>query len=129
MEDKSTAIKRELLKSIIERYGTKDRKFLIGKAKESGVYKNHVDDNEVYTQLEKFASFHNLHIGYKEELKPIKASKEFIEVIDDGGISSLKALQEIDNNELFIKTLEREHEELSRKLLKVTQLLKLYKHG
>ena len=127
MENKTNSIKRELLKSIIERYGSKEKKFLIGKAKEAGIYKNHVDDNEVYSLLEKFAEHHDLHIGYKEEIKIVKPGKEFIEVINEKGQSSLQALQDLNNDDIFIKALENEHEELSKKLLKVTQLLTLYK--
>ena len=116
MENKTAELRREILKGIVERYGHKDKKFVVRKAKESGVYKNFVSDEEVYELVKSFAEFHKLPFGYTEEIptgnetEPVRIERAEDIVID---------------NE-FLNILKSEHSKLSKKLLHLTKLISSY---
>ena len=118
MENKTASVKREILRSIIERYGNKGRKIIIQKAKDSGVYKDFEDDNEIYSLVLKFSKFHNLHIEPEKELK-----EEDIHIEE---ILSNSYPDETEEERLY-KILQHEHDRLSKKLLALNKFMELYK--
>lgn len=122
MENKSDAIRREILKTTIQNYGTKGKKILVQKVKEAGAYKNYVDDNEVYDLILKFAKFHDLHI---EPETPVFEKVEIVEEVQP----EAEAAAEVDEADLFYQKLEDEHTLLSKKLLAINRLMQLYKNN
>lgn len=120
MENKSDSVRREILKSIIDRYGNKSKKVVVQKVKEQGVYKNYQDDNEVYNLVQKFAEFHKLPFGYTEPKPKIEPETILEKVVQE----NIEKAEEVD---LFYETMLKEHSMLSKKLLTLTKLIDIYK--
>jgi hypothetical protein len=120
MENKSEAVKRELLKGIIERYGNKEKKVVVNRVKEAGIYQNYVDDNEVYELVRKFAEYHNLPFGCRE--RPVIDSNP--EVLTKVLVQDPCVDEEVDH---FYEHLREEHSRLSKKILALNKLMELYK--
>lgn len=120
MENKTSAVRREILKSLIDRYGNKPKSFFIKMAKEAGAYQNYVDDNEVYELAKKFAEYHSLPFGFLEP--KIDSSKE--NVVLEEIVDNLELKEEID---YFFISLKKEHDMLSKKLLALNKLMETYK--
>lgn len=119
MENKSSAVKREILKNIVERFGTKPKRIVIQEAKERGVYKNSEDDDEVYELVRRFAEYHKMPFGYVEP-KPVRKriTKE------DTVKKKVVVKEEIDE---FFESLIKERDNLSKKLLALNRLIETYK--
>jgi len=113
MENKTTAVRREILKSLIDRYCVKGKKALIAKVKDAGVYKNFVSDEEVYMQLEKFAEFHNLPLVFKETIIEEK-------IIDE------PKKEKQNEQDYFLSVLQKQHDLLSKQLLYLNKLISTY---
>lgn len=120
MESKTDSVRREILKSIIERYGNKPKNIVVKKIKDSGVYKNFQDDNEVYELVQKFAEFHKLPFGFIEKTETIKEDEK-----PEHDIDEIK--EKVEEVDLFYKSLEKEHAILSKKLLALNKLMETYK--
>lgn len=118
MENKSTSVKREILKSLIERHGNKSKKVVVALAKEKGVYKMHDDDNEVYELIGKFAEFHNLPFGY--------TPKENKEEIPNEEIIINEIIEKKNEIDFFYESLIKERDSLSKKLLGLNKLIDIY---
>jgi hypothetical protein len=116
MENKSTAVKRELLIQLVTAYGNKPKKIVIQKAKEKGIYKYEADDEEIYLLIHAFAKFHKLPFGYTEPVKIIEPEEEIVEIVDKK--------EEVD---LFYENLLKEHNLLSKKLLALNKVIEIYK--
>ena len=120
METKTSAVRREILKSLIDRYGNKPKNIFVQKAKEAGAYQNFVDDNEVYDLAKKFADYHKLPFGFVEKEKEL--SKE--EILKIEIVDNIESKEEIDH---FFVSLQKEHDILSKKLLALNKLIETYK--
>jgi len=119
MEKKTEAIRREILKSLIERYGNKPKKIFIQKAKDAGVYKMYADDDEVYDLAKKFAEFHKMPFGYIE--------KEVREERIDNLNFEPELEEKIEEPDGFYISLLKEHDTLSKKLLALNKVIEAYK--
>jgi hypothetical protein len=156
MEEKSEALRRELLTRLIQEHGAKGRKVLIMKAKEAGIYKNYVSDEEVFDLIKKFAAFHDLFIQDKikveieEPKKPLKVEisepvltikerQHRDEALKLKGYINEEILSQTDyiapeeqiriykeNPFLFLEALKKESQDLEFRLTAVNNLIKLY---
>lgn len=115
---KSAAEKREILYSLIQRWGHKEPKILISKAKERGLYHLAEDDKEIYLLMERFAEFHNLPFGF---MHPPKEVDEVINLIIKDNIDKPE------DTDPFYAALLAEHSALSKKMLALNKLIELYK--
>jgi len=115
MENKSDALRREILKSLIDRYAVKGKKVLISKAKDAGVYKGFVSDEEVYSLIVKFAEFHKLPIFFEESVIAEK-------IIPPAEITKKK------DTDYFYSVLQDQHNLLSKQLLALNKLMDTYNH-
>lgn len=113
MENKTDAVRREILKSIIDRYASKGRKILISKVKEAGVYKHYVSDDEVYGLIVKFAEFHNIPIDFSKTVLSEKIIEE-------------PKKEKINNDDYFLSVCKKEHDLLSKKLLYLNKIISSY---
>lgn len=118
MENKTDAIRREMLTMIVKNHGHKDKKTVIKKVKESGVYENFQDDNEVYSLVERFAKHHNLIFGYIEE--KLEIPKEYLKEEIEEIIEKKEEINE------FYQSLLKERDNLSKKLLSLNKLIETY---
>lgn len=119
MENKSSSAKREILTSLIQRYGYKEPKILIAKAKERGLYQLAKSDKEVYELMEKFADYHNLPFGFMANEIPKEAQK----VID------LIVKEEAENGkdvDPFYTSLLKEKSLTIKRLVALDKLIKTY---
>lgn len=118
MENKSTAVKREILKSLIQMHGNKPKNVVVSLAKEKGVYKSYDDDNEIYELIKKFAEYHSLPFGYVhiEKIEEKTEEEVFIE-------ENIDKINEID---YFFESLIKERDNLSKKLLTLNRLIAVY---
>lgn len=115
---KTAAEKREILYSLVQRYGHVEPKILISKAKERGLYHLAEDDKEIYVLMEKFAEFHNLPFGF---MQPISKSEEIINIIIKDNIDKPE------DTDPFYAAMLAEHSALSKKMLALNKLIELYK--
>ncbi len=118
MEEKSSAVKREILMSLVQRYGNKPPKVLVSKAKERGLYHLSQSDDEIYTLMERFAKFHNLPFGYQEPPEV----KEIMKLIVKENVDP------IEEADPFYASLLKEHSILSKRILALNKLIETYKH-
>lgn len=118
-KQKSANEKREILYSLVQRYGHREPKIIVSKAKERGLYHLAEDDKEIYTLIETFAKFHNLPFGYNE---PPKEVDEVINIILKENIDKPE------DTDPFYAALLKEHSFLSKKLLAINKLIELYKY-
>ena len=117
MAEKTAAVKREILMSLIQRYGHKEPKILIAKAKERGLYHIAQDDKEIYTLMEKFAEYHNLPFGF------MQAPKEAEHIINQ------IVKEPVDPDEdAFFTSLVKEREFTVKRLIALDKLIKTYKN-
>lgn len=124
MIEKTTEVRREILKRLIQDHGGKGRDVLIKKVKEQGVYKSFVDDIEVWNLVKKFAEFHQLPLldmtrKQIEELN--KSLEENTKVLTSPDI---KIKQEPEDE--FLESLKKEHALLSKKLLALNKIIDVY---
>lgn len=117
MEDKTTAVRREVLKYIIDGYVNRGKKVMVLKAKEKGVYKNYVSDDEVWDNIKKFATYHNLPVS-EDEI-----------IIDKEEVNKEMKIKEVvvEKKDEFLIKLEKEHRALSKKLLALNKVIEAYK--
>lgn len=123
METKTTALRRELLINLVNAYGNKPKNIVVKMAKEKGIYGYNEDDNEIYTLINAFASFHKLPFGYIEP-KPIKEEKLIsFEMDSENDIEKPNEPE----NDVFYESLIKERDSLSKKLLALNRLIETYK--
>lgn len=123
--------RREKLKKYLLECNHYDKERLIRGSKNRGIFADNQDNEQVYYAIVQFAKHHNIPLHVEPPKILIKDPREnvFVEEIDGDGNTSLKKLgddsirQSIDFKEL----LEKERNELSKRLLKINELLKLYK--
>jgi hypothetical protein len=116
MAEKTAAVKREILMSLIQRYGHKEPKILVAKAKERGIYHLSQDDKEIYTLMEKFAEYHHLPFGFNQ------VPKEAEHVIN-------QIVAPIDSEEdTFFTSLLKERDVTIKRLIALDKLIKTYKN-
>jgi len=116
MGEKTAAMKREILMSLVQRYGHKEPKILIAKAKERGLYHIAQDDKEIYELMEKFASYHNLPFGF------MQPPKEVEHIID-------QIVSPVDpNQDTFLDSLLNERALTVKRLIAIDKLIKTYKN-
>lgn len=120
MEEKTEAVRREILKYIIDRFGNKPKKILIKEVKERGAYKNYASDEEVYELVKKFADFHNMPFGYVEPKQEPSAELIHFDPIPETVIE--------DDFDDFLSELKKEHDKLSKKMLALNKIIELYKN-
>lgn len=111
-------MKREILYSLIQRYGHKEPKVLISKAKERGIYHLAQDDKEIYELMEKFAEFHNLPFGF---MTMPKEAEQVINLI-------IKENNPSDDVDPFYMSLLRERSIITKRLIAIDKLIKTYKN-
>ncbi len=120
MENKTEAVRREILKSILDRYAGKGKAVIIKKAKEQGVYKAFVDDLEVWELIQKFAAFHNIPITEPKAEVPEK------EVLEEEEEEEENNQEEEEDDDSFLKLLKDEHTRLSKRLLALNRVIQVY---
>jgi hypothetical protein len=117
MAEKTAAVKRDILMSLIQRYGHKEPKILIAKAKERGLYHLSQDDKEIYVLMEKFAEYHNLPFGF------MQPPKEAVHIIDQ------IVKEPVDPNvDTFLDSLLNERALTVKRLIAIDKLIKTYKN-
>lgn len=117
MAEKTASMKREILYSLIQRYGHKEPKVLISKAKERGIYHLAQDDKEIYELMEKFAEFHKLPFGF------MQPPKEAVHIIDQ----IVKEPGQCNEDPFFISLL-NERALIVKRLLAIDKLIKTYRN-
>lgn len=117
MENKTAAMKREILMSLIQRYGHLQPKILISKAKERGLYHLSQDDKEIYELMEKFAEFHNLPFGFMANNVP----KEAQHIIDQ-----ITKEPKVVDEDPFYTALLKEKSLVVKRLVAIDKLIKTY---
>ena len=118
MAEKTAAVKREILMSLIQRYGHREPKILIAKAKERGLYHVAQDDKEIYNLMEKFAEYHNLPFGFMT--MPKEAEKVINLIIKENNPS--------EDADPFYMSLLRERSIITKRLIAIDKLIKTYKN-
>lgn len=122
--------RREKLKKFLLECSHYDKERLIRGSKNRGIFGDNQDDEQVYHAIKQFASFHKIEIHTPVPEIKIKDSGEntFIEEVDSEGNVKLKKVGEEDIKHAadFRAVLEKERDELSKRLLKINELLKLY---
>ena len=121
MDDKTEAFKRETLMYICQAYGHLDKRTVVKKVKDKGVYRNYVGDDEVYELIRKFADYHNLPFGET----PVEHEPEYIAVPNKKVIIVEEPHPHDDDP--FYASLQLEHSRLSKKILQLNKLMELYK--
>jgi len=121
METKTTALRRELLRRLVNEYGNKPKAYVVKKAKERGIYPYDEDDNEVYCLINTFAVFHKMPFGY---IEPEKPKNEIVFEMDPEKDIEKPNEPEID---AFYESLIKQRDYLSKKLLALNRLIETYK--
>ena len=122
MDFKTDSFKRETLMYICQAYGHLDKKTVVKKVKDKGVYQNYVGDDEVYELIRKFADYHNIPFGYivqEEHALPFPEATVKVDIDFPH-----KECEDIDH---FWDSMTREHSRLSKKILQLNKLMELYK--
>lgn len=117
MENKTDAVRREILKGILDQYAGKGREIIVRKVKEKGVYKNFVDDLEVWDLVKKFAAFHNIPITEPQPEQPKEQEPNIEEATQE---------IEVDEDDHFLKLLKDEHNRLSKRILALNRVIEVY---
>ena len=119
--------KRNKIKNMLLVYSHYDKNQLVNRAKKDGLYAYNLDDDEVYNAIVRFAKFHNIKI-HTEKKVHTTSKNEFIEEIDKDGNSKLKPLKSKDliETEIFVQVLEKERDNLSKRILNINKLINLY---
>lgn len=123
MEDKTYAVRREILTNILQRFGKRPKNILVKEIKDRGVYKIQQSDEEVYELAKKFSEYHNIPFGYDEPI--IKQEDEFASFKVDENVFN-EAVENIEQD-LFYISLIKERDNFSKKLLALNKLIETYK--
>lgn len=122
--------RRDKIKMFLLECNHYDKARLIQGAKNRNLYDIHIDNEEIYSALERFAKFHRieLHVDVPKIVAARTNENLFIEETDDEGNTTLKKIgnEEIKNSDEFLKVLEKERDILSKKLLKINNLIQIY---
>lgn len=116
--------RRNKIRSFLVTNSDLDKNELICLARKENLYKNYLDNEEIYECLKRFAEAHDI----KMHQKLLSVNRDLIEYVNEDVKHNLKGPKSLaEENDQLIKLLEEERDNLSSKLLHINKLLEFYK--